>query len=69
MGTYMVQQTGDPLPRQQGGDPRPRSHADPWGTLVIPLVMIFANPVFNNWMGKPVQVSLPNLKTRKRDDI
>lgn len=68
---WVADKLGDPLPRQQGRVTLdPRSHVDPWGTLVIPLVMIFANPGFSiiGW-GKPVQVSLPNLKTRKRDDI
>ena len=68
---WVADKLGDPLPRQQGRVTLdPRSHVDPWGTLVIPLVMIFANPGFSiiGW-GKPVQVSLPNPQTRKRDDL
>lgn len=62
---------GDPLPRSQGRVTLdPRSHIDLIGTVVLPMVMIFASPGFAvfGW-GKPVQVSLPNLKSRKRDDI
>ena len=62
---------GDPLPRSQGRVTLdPRSHIDLIGTIVLPMVMIFASPGFAvfGW-GKPVQVSLPNLKFRKRDDI
>tara|TARA_X000001036_G_C20389746_1_gene688191 strand:- start:110 stop:781 length:672 start_codon:yes stop_codon:yes gene_type:complete len=62
---------GDPLPRSQGRVTLdPRSHIDLIGTIVLPMVMIFASPGFAvfGW-GKPVQVSLPNLKSRKRDDI
>jgi Zn-dependent protease len=62
---------GDPLPRSQGRVTLdPRSHIDLIGTIVLPMVMIFSSPGFAvfGW-GKPVQVSLPNLKSRKRDDI
>jgi Zn-dependent protease len=62
---------GDPLPRQQGRVTLdPRSHIDPIGTLLIPFIMIFASPGFAiiGW-GKPVQISLPNRETKKRDDI
>ena len=62
---------GDPLPRSQGRVTLdPRSHIDLIGTIVLPMVMIFASPGFAvfGW-GKPVQVSLPNLKSRKRDDV
>ena len=62
---------GDPLPRSQGRVTLdPRSHIDLIGTIVLPMVMIFASTGFAvfGW-GKPVQVSLPNLKSRKRDDI
>ena len=68
---WVADKLGDPLPRQQGRVTLdPRSHIDLWGTLLIPLFMIFASPGFSiiGW-GKPVQVSLPNSKTRRRDDI
>jgi len=48
----------------------PFAHADPIGTIAIPAVMIFLSPGFGliGW-GKPVQISLPNPKTRRMDDI
>ena len=68
---WVADKLGDPLPRQQGRVTLdPRSHIDPIGTLLIPLIMIFASPSFAiiGW-GKPVQISLPNRETKKRDDI
>jgi len=68
---WVADKLGDPLPRQQGRVTLdPRSHIDFWGTILIPMFMIFASPGFSiiGW-GKPVQVSLPNSKTRRRDDI
>ena len=68
---WVADKLGDPLPRQQGRVTLdPRSHIDPIGTLLIPLVMIFASPGFAiiGW-GKPVQISLPDRETKKRDDI
>ncbi len=60
----------DPLPRLQGRVTlNPLAHADPIGTLLLPAVMIFTgSPIMFGW-GKPVQVSLPNPKTRMRDDL
>jgi len=68
---WVADKLGDPLPRQQGRVTLdPRSHIDPLGTIIIPLIMIFASTGFSliGW-GKPVQVSLPHPKTRRRDDI
>ena len=68
---WVADKLGDSLPRQQGRVTLdPRSHIDPIGTLLIPLIMIFASPGFAiiGW-GKPVQISLPNRETKKRDDI
>jgi Zn-dependent protease len=68
---WVADKLGDPLPRQQGRVTLdPRSHIDPIGTLLIPLIMIFASPGFAiiGW-GKPVQISFPNRETKKRDDI
>ena len=62
---------GDPLPRMQGRVTlNPFAHTDPIGTIAIPAVMIFLGPGFSliGW-GKPVQISLPNPKTRRMDDI
>ncbi|OUU38327.1 MAG: site-2 protease family protein [Verrucomicrobia bacterium TMED56] len=68
---WVADKLGDPLPRNQGRVTLdPRSHIDPIGTVLIPLIMIFLSPGFAiiGW-GKPVQVSLPNIKTKKRDDM
>ncbi len=62
---------GDPLPRLQGRVTlNPFAHADPIGTIALPAIMIFLSPGFGliGW-GKPVQISLPNPKTRRMDDI
>jgi Zn-dependent protease len=68
---WMADLRGDPLPRLQGRVTlNPFAHADPIGTIAIPAVMIFLSPGFGliGW-GKPVQISLPNPKTRRMDDI
>lgn len=62
---------GDPLPRSEGRVTlNPLAHADPIGTFLIPLLVIFLSPGFAviGW-GKPVRISLPNEKTRVRDDL
>jgi len=62
---------GDPLPRAQGRVTiNPFAHTDPIGTILIPAIMIFFPLGFGiiGW-GKPVQISLPNPKTRRMDDI
>ncbi len=61
----------DPLPRSEGRVTlNPISHIDPIGTLLIPLMVLFLSPGFAviGW-GKPVRVSLPNEKTKVRDDL
>ena len=68
---WMADLRGDPLPRLQGRVTlNPFAHTDPIGTIAIPAVMIFLSPGFGliGW-GKPVQISLPNAKTRRMDDI
>jgi Zn-dependent protease len=62
---------GDPLPRLQGRVTlNPFAHTDLIGTIILPGIMIFLSPGFGliGW-GKPVQISLPNPKTRRMDDI
>ena len=68
---WMADLRGDPLPRLQGRVTlNPFAHADPIGTIALPAIMIFLSPGFGliGW-GKPVQISLPNPKTRRIDDI
>jgi Zn-dependent protease len=68
---WMADRRGDPLPRLQGRVTlNPFAHTDPIGTIALPAIMIFLSPGFGliGW-GKPVQISLPNPKTRRMDDI
>lgn len=73
---WAADKRGDPLPRAQGRvSLNPMAHADIFGTLFLPAVMIFL-PVFFGGMpfaligwGKPVQISLNNPKTRRADEI
>ena len=68
---WMADLRGDPLPRLQGRVTlNPFAHTDLIGTIILPGIMIFLSPGFGliGW-GKPVQISLPNPKTRRMDDI
>lgn len=67
---------GDPLPRSQGRVTlTPWAHWDPVGTLLPALFIIgpaLTGASLGGFMigwGKPVYISLPNPKTRVRDDI
>ena len=74
---FTADKLGDHLPRSQGRvSLNPLVHMDLLGTVIFPLLMIFG-PMLSGmgtgialigW-GKPVMVSLPNPKTRKRDDL
>jgi len=73
---FIADKLGGPLPRYQGRVTlNPVAHIDVLGTVFFPLIMIFW-PMFSGspaqlaligW-GKPVELSLPNAKTRTRDD-
>lgn len=68
---FSADKLGDPLPRSQGRVTLdPLVHLDLLGSIIIPFIMIFLSPGFAilGW-GKPVQLSLPNHKTKTRDDI
>lgn len=73
---WAADKRGDPLPRSQGRVTlNPAAHVDPIGTLLIPGLMIFV-PLFMGGLpfgligwGRPVQISLPNVETRKKDEI
>ncbi|HCR37189.1 MAG TPA: hypothetical protein DIU37_03460, partial [Opitutae bacterium] len=74
---FAAHKLGDPLPSAQGRVTlNPLAHIDTVGTVILPLLMIFA-PIFLGtgaglvlfgW-GRPVEISLPNPKTRTRDDL
>lgn len=73
---FTADRLGDDLPRLQGRVTlNPLAHIDLFGTIIFPLVMIFLPmamgggvPLIFGW-GRPVQISLPNPKTRMRDDL
>lgn len=73
---FAADKLGDGLPRAQGRVTlNPLAHMDFLGTFILPLLMILL-PIFTGngaavifgW-GKPVMLSLPNPKTRRRDDL
>ncbi len=73
---FAADRLGDPLPRLQGRvTMNPLAHMDMLGTVILPILMIVLSystagggMILFGW-GKPVQVSLPNPKTRVRDDL
>ena len=67
---FVADKLGDPLPRSQGRVTlNPLAHADPIGTLLLPLIAVFSGPAIGQYIlgwGKPVQISLsPRSMTRK----
>ena len=71
---WMAVRCGDDTPRLQGRlTLDPLAHIDWVGTIILPLVLIFASSASGNLMffgwGKPVQVNLANFHHRRRDDI
>ena len=60
---------GDATARRRGRvSLNPLNHIDPFGTVILPLLMILAGgPVFA--FAKPVPVYLGNLKHPKRDEV
>jgi Zn-dependent protease len=74
---YVAKLFGDPTASLAGSvSLNPIRHIDPIGTIAIPALMIFL-PILAGYSGgfamigwgKPVQISLPNPKTRRVDDI
>ncbi len=71
---YAADKLGDPLPRLEGRVTlNPIAHMDFLGTFLLPVIMIALSfsgggLILFGW-GKPVRVSLPNPKTRARDDM
>lgn len=67
---FAADKLGDPLPRAMGRVTlNPLAHADLLGTIILPALMIFGGSGLLFGWGKPVYVSLPNPKTRMRDDL
>lgn len=67
---FAADKLGDPLPRAMGRvSLNPLAHTDIFGTVILPAIMIFSGSGILFGWGKPVYVSLPNPKTRMRDDL
>lgn len=67
---FAADRLGDPMPRAMGRVTlNPMAHTDKWGTIILPLILIFSGSTMLFGWGKPVYVSLPNPKTRMRDDL
>jgi Zn-dependent protease len=70
---WMAWKCGDDTARLQGRlSLNPIVHIDPIGTVVLPLVMLFASPVVGRFMigwAKPVPFNPANLRNRWRDEM
>lgn len=69
---WMASRLGDPTARMLGRlTLNPIKHIDPFGTILIPLAMLFL-PFFGNFLigwAKPTPVTTRNFKNLRRDDI
>ena len=70
---WMATKCGDDTARQQGRlSLNPIVHIDPIGTLLVPLIMIFASPAVGRFLvgwAKPVPFNPDNLNNRWRDEM
>jgi Zn-dependent protease len=70
---WMATKCGDDTARQQGRlSLNPIVHIDPIGTLLVPLIMIFASPTVGRFLvgwAKPVLFNPDNLNNRWRDEM
>jgi Zn-dependent protease len=70
---WMATKCGDGTARQQGRlSLNPIVHIDPIGTLLVPLIMIFASPTVGRFLvgwAKPVPFNPDNLNNRWRDEM
>lgn len=67
---YAAYLLGDPTPKSHGRlSLNPLVHIDPFGTVVIPLIAIFAGIPFLIGYAKPVIIDRRNLKKARRDMI
>jgi Zn-dependent protease len=68
---FMADKLGDHTPSAQGRVTlNPLAHMDMFGTVIFPLVCIFAFPggILFGW-GKPVMINISNFQHRKRDEL
>lgn len=70
---WMASKCGDDTARMQGRlSLNPIVHIDPIGTVILPLVMIFASPTVGRFLvgwAKPVPFNPHNLRNRWRDEM
>jgi Zn-dependent protease len=66
---FAAYRLGDPTAQMLGRlTIDPRAHADPFGTILFPLLSLLTGMMFIGW-AKPVPVSKENFKHPRRDDI
>lgn len=70
---WMAWKLGDDTARSQGRlSINPIVHIDPVGTVILPLIMIFASPTVGRFLvgwAKPVSFNPHNLRNRWRDEM
>lgn len=68
---WMASRLGDPTARMLGRlTLNPAKHVDPFGTILVPLAMLFLFPAgFLIGWAKPTPVTTQNFKNLRRDDI
>ncbi|MGH7952801.1 MAG: site-2 protease family protein [Limisphaerales bacterium] len=70
---WVASKCGDDTARLQGRlSLNPIVHIDPIGTVLLPLIMIFASPTVGRFLvgwAKPVPINIYNLRNKKWDDI
>lgn len=67
---WMASRLGDPTARMLGRlTLNPVKHIDPFGTILVPLAMLFLFPGFLIGWAKPTPVTTRNFKNLRRDDI
>lgn len=67
---WVAYKCGDPTARYSGRlTLNPLAHVDPFGTLILPLMLIVMRSPFVFGWAKPVPVNFHNLKNPKRDMI
>jgi Zn-dependent protease len=66
---WVAKRLGDPTAERAGRlSLNPIKHIDPFGTIILPLVLYFFTPVIMGW-AKPVPVNFKQLNSPKRDMI
>lgn len=67
---WMASRLGDPTARMLGRVTlNPIKHIDPFGTIILPAIMLIINPAFLFGWAKPTPATPRNFKNITRDDI